>query len=106
MGIFSKILAGVKIAGSVASAFNPVFAMLPVLIQGVESAVKQGKQGAMKKEIVRSILVSYFAIHEGIAEKDLYSDDAFIKGVDKIIDGLVEVYNAVLWKQKKAAENV
>lgn len=85
MGFLSKLLKGIGIVTS--------------LITGIEPMFGQG-QGGAKKDFVLQILVAIIGMSESIAQKDIVDEKAFSEGLSKVIEGVVQMLNASIWKKK------
>ena len=73
-----------------------VIAVLPSLIQGVESLYGAGT-GAQKKEAAISLVGSAMNVTDAIAKKQIVDADGFTSGLGTIVDGVVACLNASIW---------
>ena len=68
-------------------------AFVPPVVHGIE-ALFGHKSGADKKSAAMSFIGSAISISEAVASKDIVDDAKFRDGLGKIIDGVVECFNA------------
>lgn len=71
-------------------------ALLPSVIQGVESLFG-AKSGGEKKEAVLSIVTAAVGVADAIDQKTIIDAPAFSQGLSAIIDGVVACLNASIW---------
>lgn len=102
-----QILAGVKIGAGVAAgvvtggAAAPVIALIPSLVETVESAFSgQPGSGEKKKMLVLQMSLFSIAAAEGISQKDLVEDEAAMDAIDAIIEGCVAFDKAIKARKK------
>ena len=71
-------------------------ALVPGLVQGVES-LYGAQTGAQKKDAALEIVSSSINMADAVSAKHIADAPRFTKGLDMIIDGVVECLNASLW---------
>jgi len=71
-------------------------ALLPSLVQGVE-ALYGAKTGAQKKDAAIAIVGSSINIADAVSTKQIADSGKFTEGLNLIVDGVVECFNASIW---------
>ena len=71
-------------------------ALVPGLVQGVES-LYGAETGVQKKSAALEIVSSSINMADAVSAKHIADAGRFTKGLDMIIDGVVECLNASLW---------
>ena len=74
-------------------------ALVPGLVQGVES-LYGAQTGAQKKDAALEIVQSSINMADAVSAKHIADASRFTKGLDMIIDGVVECLNASLWAER------
>jgi hypothetical protein len=74
-------------------------ALVPSLVQGVES-LYGAQTGAQKKDAALEIVSSSLNMADAVSAKHIADAARFTKGLDMIIDGVVECLNASLWANR------
>jgi len=88
MNFLSKLLSGI--------------AFIPPIVHGIE-ALFGNKSGADKKSAAMSFASAALSVTEAVSSKDIVDDAKFREGLGKIIDGVVECFNASTWAKNGAA---
>lgn len=73
--------------------------LLPVVIQTVENLRGIKLSGAAKKESVRSAVISSATIADALTKFNVKDRKKFDKGLDQVIDGVVQMLNSSEWKK-------
>lgn len=71
---------------------------IPVIIASVESAFG-GKSGKEKKEAVQLRVMDMLNASELVTNRDIINQKGFKKGMNKAVDGIVEMMNSSAWKR-------
>lgn len=73
---------------------------IPDIITTVEKLFA-GKphEGETKKMLVLEMVLNTVSISEGITRRDLLNNEPFMNALDKAVDNMVEMYNAIYWKK-------
>ena len=91
-----------QIGTSVAASVTGIgaLAMIPDLVNTVEKLFfgKPG-QGETKKAIVMEMILYSMTVSEGVSRRDLLDNEKFMDAMDKAIDAIVEMNNAIYWKK-------
>ena len=82
--------------GATREVFLRGVALLPSLIQGVES-IYGAKTGAQKKSAALDVVSSAIKMTDAIASKTIADGDKFASGLGLVIDGVVACLNASIW---------
>ncbi len=90
-----------KAAPDILTAINPAMgALLQTLLNAVVQAESQSGPGngpRKKQEVLSALQVAaplLLKVVEGATGKDLADDEKFASGIDKMVDGLVDLLNA------------
>lgn len=81
------------------NAFLRGLAILPGVIQGVESFVGQGS-GDQKKAAALAMVGTAINLTDAIAKKQVLNAEQFQGGLGQVIDGIVACLNASSWTKK------
>jgi hypothetical protein len=76
-----------------------VLTYLPALVTAAENLFPGRKKGAEKFDSVADIVTTVLRASEGLTGKEIVDDDKFNEGVRDVINGVVKILNASVWKR-------
>ena len=76
-------------------------AFLPAIVHGIEGLFGHNS-GNDKKQAALSFASAAIGVTDAVSSKNIADPAKFNEGLSKIIDGVVECYNASMWAQSKA----
>jgi hypothetical protein len=100
MGVNWKKL--LQVGTSIAAGLTGIAAlnMIPDLVFTIEKLfVGKPGQGETKKGLVLEMVLYQISIAEGVSKRDLLNNEKFMDALDRAIDNVVEMYNAIAWKK-------
>jgi hypothetical protein len=74
-------------------------ALIPSLVQSVE-LLYGANTGAQKKDAALSIVTSSINVADAVSQKQIADAPKFTAGLNLIVDGVVECFNASLWVKR------
>ena len=74
-------------------------AYVPAVVHGTE-AIFGSKTGANKKDAALDMVSSAVGLTDALANKDILQPEQFRQGLSKVIDGVVDIFNASAWAKK------
>lgn len=76
-------------------------AFLPAIVHGIEGLFGHNT-GNDKKQAALSFTSAAIGVTDAVASKDILDPAKFNEGLGRVIDGVVECFNASMWAQTKA----
>jgi hypothetical protein len=70
--------------------------LIPSIIKQVEDA-KASKPGKVKREEVKAIALTMTSVTDALTKMNVRDQKKFDKGLDKVVDGIVDMLNASDW---------
>lgn len=70
------------------------------LVERIASLFKGSVSGPDKKAVVMALVKDSIMAAEGITDKDIVDEQAFVEGLGEVVDGTVKMLNASVWYKK------
>lgn len=75
-----------------------IISLVPYFVSGAESWLDRNRTGKEKAKIVQDQVELALQASQFLTERDIKDRRKFASGVKKIADGVVDVFNATVWK--------
>jgi hypothetical protein len=91
---------GMSIGSQVASTLtgNSMISTIPQIVVAVENAIKGKATSEEKKATALEAVLVALTMAESVTRKDLVDNDAAMSAIDRLIDDIVALENAIHWK--------